>query len=198
MKPILFSPELVVAICKGQKTQTRRVVKKQPTYGVWSHGCDYSGSLSPFMEMHSNGGCTCNPINSPYGYSGDLMWVRERFRYEHQDHCKGGNCGLPECIYYYAHMDREIANTLKWSPSIHMPKWASRIWLEITNLTIQRVQEITEQEAIREGMVNVPVGTATYSNRQSFQVLWDKINKKRGYSWESNPWVWVIDFKLVD
>lgn len=86
---------------------------------------------------------------------------------------------------------------LKWRPSIFMPRWASRLTLRVTAVKVERVQDITEEDAKAEGVENIPIGTATWSNRQSFSILWDSINVKRGYSWESNPFVWCVSFELV-
>lgn len=86
---------------------------------------------------------------------------------------------------------------LKWRPSIHMPRWVSRINLEVTGVRVERVQDISENDAKAEGVTLDEVGSAidTYPHKSAFNYLWDKINAKRGYSWDSNPWVWVVEFK---
>ena len=85
----------------------------------------------------------------------------------------------------------------RWKPSIHMPKWAARIWLEVTGVRVERVQDISEEDAIAEG---IPRGAVQYCGHaiRLFRDLWDSINAKRGYPWEVNPWVWVVEFKRTE
>ena len=106
----------------------------------------------------------------------------------------------PEVIYRADDEDPDIPHDklwepFRWRPSIHMPRWASRLFLEVTDVRVERVQEVSEEGAIAEGMQMV--GPAALSDRTSFAHLWDTINAKRGYSWESNPWVWVIEFRVA-
>ncbi len=170
-KPILMSTEMVRAILEGKKFQTRRVVKPQP-FGV-----------------------------------GSRLWVRETFKYIDFDLRDMGELHPNVKIEYKADgLQRWVKGDYKtqisipvppneiWRPSIFMPRWASRITLEITELRAQPVQDISEEDAIAEGIAN---GAYAVNPRYSFQVLWDSINKKRGYSWESNCWVWAISFKRV-
>ena len=158
---------------------------------------------------------TTAPPVCPYGQPGDLLYVRETF-------CIETNFGLDDEVGYpppfddgrpilwqeddemgrwweQCHyraidpkpelVDESTDRMLGWKPSIHMPKWAARIWLEITSIRVERVQEITEADAIAEGG---PMGL------QPFETLWDILNAKRGYSWESNPWVWVVGFRRAE
>ncbi len=171
-RPILFSAPMVAAILAGEKTQTRRVMKPQPALGAPWRGWIVDPEA---MDIPS---AMC-----PYGITGDRLWVREAHLVT-----AGGR------IYYKA----DHPDLVNCRPSIHMPRQFSRITLEITCVRVQRLQEITEADALAEGMETIPVGTATWSNRQSFQVLWGKINGGRdGCDWDSNPWVWVIEFERV-
>lgn len=223
-RPILFSGPMVRAILEGRKTQTRRVIKPQPD-SKWVEWCIYNngGSNDYFTEtgMHlntdrdwverDNGEC-------PYGAPGDRLWVRETW-------CRADgtpNDGRPigpdawGCLYRASEpkavgADDEARNA-PWRPSIFMPRWASRILLEIECVHIERVQDITEEEALREGVARFegPVGellfqdyskefwgTPAYTARDSFKTLWDSINAARGFGWEANPYVWVVSFKRV-
>lgn len=193
-KPILFSSPMVMAILEGRKTQTRRVVKG--TALDWLQ----PNMFSPVYVAH--------PENrlSPYGYAGDQLWVRETFRCE-----EVGEYGVDGVRYKADDTFREIENSQeasdkwieayredgKWRPSIFMPRWASRIQLEIVNVRVERVKSISEEDAKAEGVGawhDTPRGTM-YS--PEFKLLWNKINHVRGFGWSLNPWVWVVEFKVV-
>ena len=187
--PILFSGPMVRAILEGRKTQTRRVVKglldgEEPGPCNWSK--------TGWGNWH-NGGCSCRPIPFPYGWPGDLLWVRETFRETGSAQQVDGKLRGPldpEQIVYYAD-DKAALYDGPWRPSIYMPRWASRLTLRITDVRVQRVQEMTLGDAKAEGLPNdEPIG-------QWFPMLWDSINAKRGYSWDVNPWVWAISFERV-
>lgn len=181
-RPILFSGPMVRAILEGRKTQTRRVKKPQPIdLGV----------------IHIVGQIKC-----PYGQPGDRLWVRETFC---PDWCD-------EVIYRAddptgrAARDAGYSHEPKWKPSIFMPRWASRIDLEVVGIRAERLQEISEDDALAEGCEPGggacsgpmdPVEYDGYTASDEFAALWDSINAKRGHSWESNPWVWVVEFKRV-
>ncbi len=175
--PILFSSEMVLAILAGRKTQTRRVMKPQPTG-------------KPFQFI------TFNVV------TGDRLWVREKL------HRIDGQT-------FYSADGHPLAMAQPWAwkrrelPSIHMPRWASRITLEIINVRVERVQDIGENDAEREGVEMWCEMFKDYSRkddnpgwardpRYSFQTLWDSINAERGFGWDVNPWVWVIEFKKVE
>ena len=181
--PLIFNTEMMRAILNGNKTQTRRVPVKH--YRSWQIG--------------------------------DRIWVRERFGYVWPDDCEDGDegnemYGRPmtdkECkIVYYADepdflwwSDETEDNTCKmWRPSIHMPRWASRITLEITGLREEYVQDISYENILYEGWdsrKSEPFlnSTAGVDARAWFCKLWDSINKKRGYGWNANPMVKVIQF----
>ena len=203
-RPILFSSEMVRAILDGRKTQTRRVVNPQSLL-------DNKTRVTACYEC-------------PYGAPGGHLWVRETWRaveldngndgilYKADNHFKSiENSQAAADLWCDAYADRKYGN--KWRPSIFMPRWASRILLEVTDIQVERVQEISDGDAIGEGIQDVchcgdyveghgyhsghsPVPMDGYAANE-FSILWDSINAKRGYSWESNPWVWAISFKMV-
>lgn len=173
-RPIIFSGEMVRAILDGRKTQTRRVVKGAD---VWV-----------------DEGQT--PIKCPYGKPGDLLWVRETFK-EFDD---GDMYYKADYNYTPIHADDE--EPIKWTPSIYMPRSASRITLRVKDVRVERVQEITGRDACKEGIqfrgINSgpPIkGNLYKENIQHFRALWDSINAKRGYGWDKKPWVWVVEFE---
>lgn len=190
-RPILFSGPLVRAILKGRKTQTRRVVKPIPQMVSDKNIATWDGDAAVLMRLLDKAGRTC-----PYGGSGARLWVRETFRLFDSsecacyDHC---NCmsyhGKP--VYRATADDGES----KWTPSIHMPRWASRITLEITNVRVERLQDISESDANSEGCMLEPFDQDWTQCRRWFMELWESINGAG--SWDANPWVWVIEFKRV-
>lgn len=203
-RPILFSGEMVKAILNGRKTQTRRVISPQPPEGYKWTGWILSttGSNSDVGKAQWNFGDTTmiNLIRRPshkvrclFGAIGDRLWVRETwYQITNKDFSKG------QIIYRTDGWEREDKGFMGWKPSIHMPRWASRITLEITGIRAERVQNISEDDCWHEGISLARVPTNTVGYRDIYQELWDSLNAKRGYSWESNPWVWVIEFKRID
>lgn len=178
-RPILFSAAMVRAILDGKKTQTRRIVK-----GVALEWLDDAG-FDPHFVAKDNDLC-------PYGKVGDRLWVRETFCPNYFDE--------PDfTTAYKADYTNDIADVVqepKWKPSIHMPRKLSRINLEITDIRVERLQDITDADAQAEG-VDGWSGVVIVGNDIAFAELWDKINAKRGYGWDKNPWVWVVTFKRV-
>lgn len=189
-RPILFSGPMVRAILEGRKTQTRRVVKPQPD------------------EV-----CCATPIRPRPYETGMRLWVRETFsrHFSHGQHRDDGLRwepwgGLPskvspdgrEIVYYREGFDRCGHGT--WRPSIYMPRWASRITLEITDVRCQRLQDISCADAIAEGVRpsanSQTIDCDTPDPRHEFRALWNSINAKRA-PWESNPLVWAITFRRV-
>jgi hypothetical protein len=188
--PILFSGPMVRAILEGSKTQTRRVVKPQPGNNFLSFG-----------DLPT---CTCHPFgfhdgerhwSSPYGAPGGQLWVRETWR---------KRAGL---YYYAADFAPDDVAALKWKPSIHMRREASRLALEVTEIRVERLQAISEEDASAEGVHRIKgaggavyPGTGAYrrpgSYRHAFQAIWEQINVKRT-PWSSNPWVWVVSFRKM-
>lgn len=170
--PILFSGEMVKAILERQKTQTRRIMKPQPDFSqVRFNGRKWEMYLG-YPVGHGAPKC-------PYGEPRSRLWVRETFCYESI---------VNRRVVYKADgfipWNNSEMNGV-WRPSIHMPRWASRITLTIKDTRFEPLQSITEADAIAEGFACVA----------DFSRLWDGINAKRGYPWESNPFVWVIEFE---
>jgi hypothetical protein len=207
--PILFNDDMVRAILAGRKTQTRRVIKPQPTKRDNLNWVD-AGEASFCNGTHEKAAkCKDNSvIKSPYGGPGDRLWVREAWcRDYHADGIFGYRAD--ELNPDHKHTLKEI----KWTPSIHMPRWASRILLEVTNVRVERVQDISREDVISEGLSSIevelrgerlPIHKHAFENhkyafenhKHAFAKLWDSINgKKPGRSWSANPWVWVIDFE---
>lgn len=187
---------MVRAILDGSKTQTRRIMTHQPgedwspTHYTELHGYDKDGALTPdkvigwgAVDYDGERGCTC-----PHGKPGDLLWVRET-------HYIIGETGE---VFYKATGDSNktppMAWTGKWKPSIFMPRSASRITLEITDVRVERLQEISRGDAMAEGCPH-----ANMANESSpvywYSKLWGSINGAD--SWNANPWVWVIEFKKI-
>lgn len=211
-RPILFSGPMVRALLDGSKTQTRRVVKPQPKVSSCKH--EHTPELADMaraaISMILSDQC-------PYGKPGGRLWVRET--HAPQSDCWGawerrlrGDGGAAPVIHYFADFvpfqdDRGFTVCKpfieKWRPSIHMPRWASRIQLEITGVRVERLQDISEADARAEGSPDYEEGTdappdeesMTWSFRASYQRLWESINGPG--SWALNPWVWVIEFKKV-
>lgn len=214
IKPILFNTEMVRAILDGRKTCTRRLVKPQTK----SKLCyTFAGSDSdtwgyPNRTAHEIWGEEFklpNDIteeelskrwNPPY-HTDDILYVRETW------------CGLPvneaghmrgHTIYYYK-ADGELRPKGwrgTWHPSIHMPKEAARIWLKVTDVRVERLQEITSEQICREGVeVEYPHVLNGEEKRYAFSRLWDSTIKKSDldrYGWNASPWVWVIEFERCE
>lgn len=211
MKPILFSTEQVRAILEGRKTITRWVAKNIPegTHRVKQIG---ENLFVAYWGIHSNGmylnGAT--EIKCPY-QPGDILWVRETWYYEeHMHELTAGDPDLPSGRYKHRYIykasdpdypvDVGVGNK-GWRPSIHMPKEAARIFLRITDVRVERVQVITAQDAKREGMFAPYIASKTgYETEMRGEVrdYWDYLNTKRGYGWDHNPWVWVIEFERTE
>lgn len=210
-RPILFSGEMIRAILDGSKSQTRRVVKYIPALGEPYEWCPKL--VHPEIERVIGDFRTY----CPYGQPGDRLWVRETWTtlqtYDHRRPSEGS----PVWPIYY-HADKSHGKLVRWTdeeqelgklrPSIFMPRWASRITLEVTEVRVERVQEITEEDSRAEGITDggcfrcgnpEPCGCSNPipCARDSYAHLWNKINAKRGHSWESNPWVWVVSFKRI-
>lgn len=185
-RPILFSGPMVRAIMAGTKTQTRRAVKRE--------------ALQWLVRDKFAPAFVADPGNhlSPYGFAGDRLWVRETFgHFERNDTLKPG-----DSIYYRA--DGGCLAIEPWRPSIHMPRWASRTTLDVTGLRIERLQDISEADALAEGIVPAGDGngfqladTTHYSGNpiDSYFSLWEHINGPG--SVEANPWVWVVEWPAL-
>lgn len=193
-RPILFNGEMVRAILDGRKTQTRRVVKPQPhavqQFGQTMWECDGGGMAGQFSD-HIFGSCFAQLVKCPFGRVGDRLWARET--------CAWLGDESYHTIHYKADRDDWPKKNCGWVPSIHMPRWASRITLEITGVRVERLQEISAFDAHQEGIGPVilsevyPYGMKTRGAIEQFKHLWEST----GGDWSANPWVWVISFKRV-
>ncbi len=207
-RPILFTAPMVRAILDGRKTQTRRVVKPQPIYI-----CPKGPAGLPVLSSQPNF-ADQNTIPCPYGMPGDRLWVRETWARDGEDGTLmfradlgfGGDAddwergrfeGVPRC---------------RWRPSIHMPRWASRILLEVTGVRVERLWEISPPDAEAEGIVyeirapgmgrggrpgwgwaeNEYAGSAVHG----YELLWNQIHGPG--SWDANPWVWCVEFRRIE
>lgn len=244
-RPILFNGPMVRAILEGRKTQTRRVVKVQPPSDDYKFSTLMS-TTGPKKEIgkhrwvkeegllirdHSE--CFTNP----YGKPGDRLWVRETWieGYYHNPDADDGPvvevvyradneskmCAAPSYEFaddWMRQFSEDGPYDPQYHPSIFMPRWASRITLEVTGVRVERVQNISEDDAIAEG---IDTESEEYNIAQNildniggfpgashdiercspeineFKNLWDSINEKRGYGWDKNPWVWVVEFRRI-
>ena len=195
IKPILFNTEMVLAILDGRKTCTRRVAKNVPdhTHRIepvyendrFQFDCFYSSYVAA-LDADAD---FCMPCFPPY-QQGDILYVRETW-------CKGSWMNEKE-RYYYKADDNDFHCV--WHPSIHMPKEAARIWLKVTDVRVERLQEISGEDLIKEGIDffrsnYVRVAFDEYKN------IWNSTIKKSDldrYSWQANPWVWVIEFEQCE
>lgn len=191
-RPILFSAPMVRAILEGRKTQTRRIINPQPTRSLISEHADKW--ILDWVKVDDGSTWKC-----PYGKKGDRLWVRETW--QNVPDCDGGY------YIYGADYNAEDFQKVKWKPSIHMPKKVCRLWLEITNVRVERLQDISEKDAIAEGIELKKQNNSTFYKVYdkgdmwqddpiwSFRSLWESINGTG--SWDANPWAWVVEFTKV-
>lgn len=201
IKPILFNSEMVRAILDGRKDATRRIVKGFiPDDAVWGYTAftpkGYISCRGTFADGYGEKffKLPCEP--------GDILYVRETWKK-----------ALNGYYYYEAWQRNDIADVTKWKPSIHMPKEAARIWLKVTNVRVERLQEITDEQAKREGIQydECPTGFTWKQETDmhncyttpigAMQALWNSTIKKSdldGYGWDANPWVWTIEFERCE
>jgi len=220
--PILFSTPMVQAILEGRKTMTRRIhglerMNEDPE--IWK---PYKGDLfidkkGRLNQKFFNVNVHSDHAVCSYGQPGDVLWVREKFA------CTLGKYE-PETTYsYFADSfhwsffpedktnsetacqwhDDDLAKEVAWKPSIHMPKTAARIWLQVEEIRVERLQDIIKEDAIAEGILKEDQHYHDYNNAvpclgaiSSFQSLWESINGGVE-SWLANPWVWVVKFKVL-
>ncbi|EPX8764098.1 hypothetical protein ACW2RE_002335 [Yersinia enterocolitica] len=192
-KPILFNAEMVNAILSGRKTQTRRIISEKTLHLFDVAAC--AGECHP-LELRDDRSQSYYLEFCPLGKSGDQLWVRETFA--------AGLCTESTLAYRATHKTEDLeegwGETIKWTPSIHMPRWASRINLLITGVRVERLQDISEQDARAEG-VKAWRGPAEelVGGKLAFFELWDSIyGQKEGENWQANPWVWVIEFERME
>lgn len=196
--PILFSAPMVRAILEGRKTVTRRVVKSIP----WLPGVnpDFSQARAfwngPEFRIAGSAEMTTG-FRCPYGQPGDRLWVREAYFGNHFDHPKEP-VDERELHYRADGYEEFEGERIRWRPGIHMPRWASRITLEVTNVRVERLRHITADQAIAEGMVSpLREHHAVVNLRQQFADLWDGLAKE-GARWADNPWVWAVSFRRAE
>ncbi len=202
---MIFNAEMVRAILDGRKTQTRRPIKwKQTRFTEIAERDD--GSLWPWAEDCERGGDIW--FACPYGEIGDRIWVRETWQVIH-DHIDESSHveyrtyapSIPKekdrywHTVYAEHFGDESREDrgFPWRPAIHMPRWASRITLEITGVRVERLNSITESDAEAEGVTDTGFGDLLVDG---YRYLWKSIYGEE--SWAANPWVWVIEFKRVE
>ena len=186
-RPILFSGPMVCAILAGRKTQTRRVMKCRMPHDRIVDMLRYKDAdRKPTGEwgLCSHERVISEHIHCPYGAPGDRLWVRET----HYVQSAGYADGSGKLILYKA--DGDAPTT--WTPSIHMPRWASRITLEVTEVRIERLQNISAADSVAEGCDSC-------TPCDQFRALWTFIHTADGPNgWAANPWVWVVGFRRVD
>ncbi|MFA7945230.1 hypothetical protein ACEK06_22680 [Pseudomonas brenneri] len=202
-RPILFKGPLVRAILSGQKTVTRRLLKMP--HGFWETSA--AGELVPM------------PTNCPYGQRGDRLWVRETWYCDHFEVMRGpylkpDDLDVGEAIddgtlvYAADGLTPYEADQPIWKPSIHMPRWACRILLEITDVRVERLQDISDKEIEAEGidLDALADGQDRYDmchagsgadGRPTLRTAWRHLWESTGGNWDANPWVWVVEFKRV-
>lgn len=217
-RPILFSGPMVRALLDGRKTQTRRIVKPQPSADAVDAGVTMSGNpaangvwcwldAKDLMDASQVG----ETFRCPYGVPGDRLWVKETWGLN--DCLYGGSQPIPKArpidlpadalVFYATEDDAEIRNELRWRPSIHMPRWASRLTLDITEVRVERLHEISAADSLAEG-VQCPTcealqasacnGRGCFASIAAYRDLWNHINGPD--NWAANPWVWVVTFEV--
>lgn len=215
-RPILFNTEMVRAILEGWKTQTRRIVKPQILDdGTWGYSAFTPEKHISFRKKEGSEWF----IKLPYCI-GDILYVRETF-WKGDLIDENGSIIESDLVLYKADEPNvpswgtEEYLNYKWSPSIHMPKAVARIFLRVANVRVERLQDITEEGAEKEGIGNLFVDEISYSdnpkylgpmeretiNIEQFELLWNSTIKKKEleqYGWDSNPWVWVIEFEKLE
>lgn len=204
-RPILFSAPMVRALLAGTKTQTRRIAKpvRHPDWGnLYSPGA-LVREHEPMHVIYR----AC-----PYGQPGDRLWVRETFRrdLDRMNRCKVVEYRADDAVLLASPGPGGAFDfpDLGWRPSIHMPRWASRITLEITGVRVERLQDISDADAVAEGCTknhngyylggpHAVSGRKQMATAQSaYRDLWESINGAG--SWDANPWVWAVDFKRIE
>ena len=204
-RPILFSSEMVRAILEGRKTQTRRVAPIREL-NILQHSGDmitwsvsFLKAVKGVLSEHSGGKFSDIMARriiaqrfNPYGKHNDTLWVRETW------------APLPGIVVlnvaFYRADTKAAPDDVRWRPSIHMPRWAGRITLRITEVRVERLHDITEDDAKAEGVKPLDYAAhhvaAGCGARIAFEQLWDTINGPG--AWEANPWVWVVAFERVE
>lgn len=198
-KPILFNAEMVRAILEGRKTVTRRLIK--PRYrdgdaGFWVQRKVATGEITG-VEIYDEDECGTDRYVMPPYQTGDILYVRETWRKEDNG------------FAYYAtdwhKFGDEYVKQFKWNPSIHMPKEAARIWLKVTGVKIEKLQDMTVNDATKEGSTPLYLFEddirPIYGALSAFRRTWNSTISSKDidrYGWDANPWVWVISFERIE
>lgn len=222
MKPILFNTSMVRAILDGEKTCTRRIIKKEIPGGYKPLGFVLYPTDDKELGNLVFGGKGANVYYAKPPYKvGDILYVRETFRwqligeFDVWGHCNWDDevveykASVDEFLEEYGeYLDREEYESTRWIPSIHMPKDLSRIFLKVTSVRAERLKDITDEGCYQEGISSTSfydeaehiqiagIGLNDSLERAAFGLLWNSTVKENKYSWEGNPWVWVIEFEV--
>lgn len=215
IKPILFSGPMVKAILEGRKTQTRRVLKKLPAYGGYGSPAHLQAlpyQVGDILWVRETWRVLELPRKTIIGdrRGGHEGWsVLLQYRSGDlpsapyvQPPKPGNDRAHIECPFDF--MPKQIdaspyaGKTGRWRSPLFMPRWAARIWLEVTGVKVERVQEISEEDAMAEGIHGYPAGFYQGCYQSEFHTLWDSINAKRGFGWEANPYVEAVTFKRIE
>lgn len=193
---MIFNGEMVRAILDGRKTQTRRIMKNQPA-GDYPDTPALIRSVGGGFQWYGHYG-ESSIFNCPLGAVGDHIWVRETWA--------EAGASAPDLKLYRANYPAHVpthyenvppADEIRWTPSIHMPRWASRLTLEITGVRVERLRDLSEDDAKSEGITPSSGGVLPgWEYRINFRDLWVSIYGAD--NWEANPWVWVIEFKRIE
>lgn len=193
---LIFNGEMVRAILDGRKTQTRRIMKNQPAGDFPQTPALIRNVVGAGFQWYGHYG-ESGIFNCPFGAVGDRIWVRETWA--------EAGASAPDLKLYRANYPEHVpthyenvppADEIRWTPSIHMPRWASRLTLEITGVRVERLRDLNEEDAKSEGITPPSGGVLPgWEYRINFRELWMSIYG--AYNWEANPWVWVIEFKVV-
>ncbi|BDC01569.1 hypothetical protein CP118TE_12780 [Clostridium perfringens E] len=224
MKPILFSTAMVRAIIDGEKTCTRRIIKKEIPGGYKPLGFVLYPTDDKELGNLVFGGKGANVYYAKPPYKvGDILYVRETFRWQLVGEFDSwGDCNWDDEVVEYKasvnefleeygeYLDREEYESTRWIPSIHMPKELARIFLKVTSVRAERLKDITDEGCYQEGISSTSfydeaehiqiagIGLNDSLERAAFSLLWNSTVKEEKYSWEGNPWVWVIEFEKVE
>lgn len=202
MKPILFNTEMVRAILEGRKTVTRRVVKFQ-----LGRNPKWTGYVVDGLTLYNGRNEPCN-VPAPYKVN-DILYVRETWHKYIKRVGEGEQCRLQEFYGYKASVANSEDANEPWKPSIHMPKEAARIFLKVTGVRVERLQDICTRGTLQAHVTNITREGLLFQNVMEnyqkliddFKQLWDSTIKKdqlNNYGWYANPYVWVIEFERVD